>query len=355
MLVREMHIDFDLKCQKIDSNHYDTFLPQEKDWLLNLAQRAVIKTRSNRKSNRKQEGFFDTYKRVADLEELVVSANLPTYVYQNSGDAVFSVVPADFFGMVNHRTIAQYNCNGMVRAVKAATFKTAKVTIAESNPTPPTTPYQGFTIVLNTTSGNQTLYAVTLPFTSKEERYAIIQMAIESINRHSSGVKAYWNKFAGTINNGTMVFTSSNVTHTSITLTLHTGATPLIAAFKDAGYNSIDTASTKKEFTKASRVADNEYLYKMMDNPFHVSRQDSVLLSYEHGLIVAQQRPTFYVSNILIDYIKVPQYINLAAGHDCELSESIHEEIVDKAVQLAQAYIGAESYKTIINENLLNE
>ena len=355
MLVREMHIDFDLKCQKIDSNHYDTFLPQEKDWLLNLSQRAFIKTRSNRKSNRKQEGFFDTYKRVADLEELVVSANLPTYLYQNSGDAVFSVVPANFFGMVNHRTIAQYNCNGMVRSANPAPYKVAKVVVNESNPVLPTTPYQGFTIVLNTTTGAQTLYSVTIPFTSKEERYAIIQMAIESINRHSSGVKAYWNKFAGTINNSTIVFTTSETTHTSITLTLHTGASPVTTTFATTNYTSLSSTSAKKEFTKASRVADNEYLYKMIDNPFHASRHDSVLLSYEHGLIVAHLRPTFYVSNILIDYIKTPQYINLAAGHDCELNENVHEEIVDKAVQLAQAYIGAESYKTIINENLLNE
>ena len=112
MLVQEMHIDFDIKLQKVNSNAIDTFLSQEKDWLLNLAQYRDIRKHGVRVLNRKKEGGEDSFARYAEFERLIKRVTLPAAV-ESDGQYVSSVLPYDFFDYRNSKTKTYYNCNGI--------------------------------------------------------------------------------------------------------------------------------------------------------------------------------------------------------------------------------------------------
>jgi hypothetical protein len=357
MTIREMHIEFDVLAQKIMSEHYDTFRPQEKDWLINKSTRRLLKQRYSKVSNRKQEGLTDTFKRAIDVERVIARATLPAYV--RDGKSVFSILPDDFFLPVNHRTAVQYNCNGIVRLQNNSSLQTATIVVNDDSTEPES--YKGFAITANhVTTGAVTLFdstsftALTNGLNETEEKYYFINLAIEEINSGNSGIKVAWYKSGQLAANGAFVFTDQDGNYTNVTLTLRTGV-DTVANFSSAGYTTYDSNSLTVPLEHAARVADNELLYKMLDHPFHTTKYNSVLLSYQDDLIISHINGTFNVENVLIEYIKTPQRADLLLGRDCPLHPTVHDEVVDMAVQMAKAYIAAEDYKLIINENLLNE
>jgi hypothetical protein len=357
MTIREMHIEFDVLAQKIMSEHYDTFRPQEKDWLINKATRRLIKQRYSKVSNRKQEGLTDTFKRAIDVERMVVRATLPAYI--RDGKSTFSILPDDFFLPVNHRTSVMYNCNGVTRIPVNSSFQTATIVVNDDATEPES--YKGFAITAtHSTLGVVNLFdttsftALTNGLNETEEKYYFINLALEEINSGSSGIKAAWYKSGQLASNGAFVFTDHDGNYVDITLTLRTG-TDTTVVFLNAGYSQYTTNSLTVPLEHAARVADNELLYKMLDHPFQSTKYNSVLLSYQDDLIVAHINNTFNVEQVLIEYIKTPQRADLLLGRDCPLHPTVHEEVVDLAVQMAKAYIASEDYQLIINENLLNE
>lgn len=71
MTIREWHYDFKLKIDKVDSLDRPNFHPAEIDWLFNEAIELFVKQRYGL-TNRIQQGFEVTQKRIDDLKTLVV-------------------------------------------------------------------------------------------------------------------------------------------------------------------------------------------------------------------------------------------------------------------------------------------
>lgn len=71
MTVQEMHYDFKIKFNKLDSNDYRDFQVPEIDWLLNEAQEVFLKQRYGI-NNTTQKGFEGSQKRIDDLRNLVM-------------------------------------------------------------------------------------------------------------------------------------------------------------------------------------------------------------------------------------------------------------------------------------------
>lgn len=69
--IEEMHYDFRLKCDRVDSLTNQDFNPAEIDWLLNEAQEVILKTKYSI-NNTYRAGFESTQKRYDDLSTLVI-------------------------------------------------------------------------------------------------------------------------------------------------------------------------------------------------------------------------------------------------------------------------------------------
>ena len=72
MTVAEMHFAVEQGLQKVGSNSFDTFLPEELDFALNKMQERFIKQRFLSKSDPKQSGYYGTQKRIDDLRVLTI-------------------------------------------------------------------------------------------------------------------------------------------------------------------------------------------------------------------------------------------------------------------------------------------
>ena len=72
MTIAEMHLEFKIFRDAVDSNAYPEMLDEEIDITLNEAMDRVVKTRYG-KNNLYRKGFEENQKRTDDLKELVVS------------------------------------------------------------------------------------------------------------------------------------------------------------------------------------------------------------------------------------------------------------------------------------------
>lgn len=72
MTIEELHIEFKISLDKVDSSAYPELFEEEIDYFLNEAQDRYVKTRYN-KNNIYQKGFEEFQKRTDDLKNLVVT------------------------------------------------------------------------------------------------------------------------------------------------------------------------------------------------------------------------------------------------------------------------------------------
>ena len=91
MDVGEMHYEFKLKLNKVDSLDYTNFLVPEIDWYLNEAQHIFIKTRYSG-NNSRAAGFEQSQKRIDDLRNIVVRDTILATIPTSSDPSVYEAV-----------------------------------------------------------------------------------------------------------------------------------------------------------------------------------------------------------------------------------------------------------------------
>ena len=69
--IEEMHYDFRLKCDRIDSLSQQDFNPAEIDWFLNEAQELLVKSKYSI-NNAYRAGLEHTQKRIDDLSSILI-------------------------------------------------------------------------------------------------------------------------------------------------------------------------------------------------------------------------------------------------------------------------------------------
>jgi len=358
MLVQEMHIDFDVKLQKINSNSIDTFLPQEKDWLLNLAQYRDIRKHGVRVLNRKKEGGEDSFARYAEFERLIKRVTLPAVV-ATDGQYVYSVLPYDFFDYRNGKTKSYYNCDDIVTTkddiseyIITVPFLNKVVVTAEK--------FVDFEIKIKRGIVTTSIFIASdynfndgNPFTSFEEKFVLVNHVLEVLNRRSD-IEVRWETYKDLYDVHHFQFITSDPTITNIDIYYDgSGTLPAPVEHVFQSYSEVPNVIVKDPV--ALRLVETEELYDVLNHPYAKTIYDSPVTTLRDGAIQVYHDDKFVVNTISLDYIKKPRLISLYLNQSCEIAESRHDVIVDTAVQLASAYTGSDVHKLIINENLLNE
>ena len=87
-------------------------------------------------------------------------------------------------------------------------------------------------------------------------------------------------------------------------------------------------------FTVPVRIVDNSEVYFMQQDPFSRSQIDTPMAVLSEGDIkVFQNNESFILEGVSLDYIRVPEEIDLQLNQTSELAEHTHQEIVDIAVK----------------------
>jgi len=361
MVVQEMHIDFDVKIQKIDSNAIDTFLPQEIDWLLNLGQLKLLRKHGARGLNRRKEGGEDSFNRYEDFNHLIKRVLLPA-VINTDDDYVSAVLPYDFFDYRNGKVKSFYNCHGITKTVLNNINYHSYVEFADSATSPNKFTNFNLAIVRNLsgvpvytdlfTAANFNLN-FGLSFTSNEEKFIIINHVLEVVNRNGL-IEVRWERYGDIYKPNSFIFITNDSSIDAIRIQYDAVDTNVLVVnnLYDS-YADVNTAIIKNR--ASLRLVETEELNDALDHPYAKTIYDSPITALRGGQIQVYHDEKFIANTISIDYIRKPRLISLSLNQSCEIAESRHDVIVDFAVQLASAYIGSEVHKYILNENLINE
>lgn len=114
MTVAEMHQEFKIGLDKVDSLSHPNFLPEEIDILLNQAQEKFIKQRAYG-NNPRRLGLEETQKRLDDLKNII--SNFESVVFysdsNNKPNGVFVTLPDDYIFAIEEEAAINYtDCNG---------------------------------------------------------------------------------------------------------------------------------------------------------------------------------------------------------------------------------------------------
>jgi len=121
MVVQEMHDEFKITLDKVDSQAYPEFLDGEIDFFLNEAQIRLIKTRYG-KNNLYRAGFEELQKRTDDLKGVVVSKFCEVSLVQHYniiGDIVYR---ADLNSLFEDLELSQPSSSEYMLFVKGAAY-----------------------------------------------------------------------------------------------------------------------------------------------------------------------------------------------------------------------------------------
>lgn len=99
------------------------------------------------------------------------------------------------------------------------------------------------------------------------------------------------------------------------------------------------------------RIVDNSEVYHLQQDPFSRSQIEtpSAILS-QQDIKVFQDNESFILEGISMDYIRVPEEIDLQLNQTSELAEHTHQEIVDIATKNILEAIQSPRYQTNANE-----
>ena len=113
MTIAEMHREFKLGLDKVDSLSYPNFLPEEIDTLFNVAQEKFVKQRAYA-NNFRRSGLEETQKRLDDIRNLLTNYETSTLTQTSSNkpNGFFVSLPSDYkFAVEEEANIQFVDCN----------------------------------------------------------------------------------------------------------------------------------------------------------------------------------------------------------------------------------------------------
>lgn len=322
----ELHVDFDVKFNRLSSSIYKKTSPEEKDWYLQEAMIEKIQKCIDRKLNKKGEDLEDTKTNVQDIEALFEKKTLPVFkIDANNGKVI---LPPDFY----HELEASVNVNKACNFVDTAVVnKTVKYFVIQL----PSTTFTTWLI-------NATIDAVSTPILVTadiegtfpvDENFLLIDRLTQAVNK--AGVfSIYWENYNGLYHKNSFIFVYEGTGNFTAVTSIYNGVSvsPTIKTF--VLEQIVFTGDTK---LVGSRIIKNEIEERITKNPFKRSDKQSPALLFFNGLLLIKTT-NFNINNVVLSYIRKPKRIDYRINQSVELGSrpgtkyKICQEIVDIAV-----------------------
>lgn len=361
MTIREMHIDFDIDLQKVNSNLFAKIKPEEKDRILNRAISRYINTCIRPKVSAK-DGFEKDTKGLDSISDIVETVQLPLYKVDNR--SVMALLPANYQHKVKITADVSYGCSSIASNITTVNkyIYTAIFTLPDDS----SNLYAGFTITLINLSGvPTTLFNIanyphwSTGLADQDLKFELIELIRAQIQLTFPNIEIYYEKFNGKIYNGKFILivkdtNGNSVQYTSIKLTttgLTINTTTTFTTHSFTGYtvsSSVATRISRVDIVSSEDVEEN------LDNNFTGTGFDSVVGKIEGGRVFLYYNNKFIPTALNLTQIRKPQRVDIYLGQNCDLNENVHDEVVEIGVQLAQTQFTA-NLKATREENLINK
>lgn len=377
MTVLEMHHAVEQGLQKVASNSFDTFLPEEIDFALNKMQERFVKQRFFFASDPKRQGLHGSQKRVDDLRVLTVLDYLDTVVTPNPARNYEDFdLPTDYMFLINSRVNILYDdCKIDPELVSNGTFSTTSDwTLGDGTDDRWAISNSQLQHSAGSGSSYQEAASQVLEEVRTGETYLItfiLQRPGSSAGYNGNFTVSLGSPITGGINTSlTFDYNAAAVAAGSATIYQST-------SLDSSGNNTIEkqielqalsdqaaitftpsqdfdgvlkNVSVKRIKEIGLRIVEPDDAYNILGNPFATATDQSAF-GIVNGTNIKVFRNTknnksYLLKSLRADYIRTPVEISLSSNVDCELADHTHQEIVDLTVKHLLEATESQRYQT---------
>lgn len=367
MTVQEIHIEIDLGLQNINSNKREKFLPEEKDWLFNLATRRFISQRINPKSNSKGEGFQSNIKRYQDLDPLLVSGSIPLYYLDDN--TCYGILPQNCHEIIEESGIrpllARTDCglrfndfslSNITRSVCPVLFpQTTQINGNTLNA------FKGFKILMDNTviydTGNYP--ALVNGLVDADLYFTIIDQILREVNKRTD-VEVRWEQFNDNRFDGSLIFVSvGNNSFNTISYQYNTSVGPSVITVNNNAtqqqFKQYSIPNTITEIERPSRVIKTADVFNTIYHAHWKPTWQSPIVHLENGLIVVPHQKRFISNTLHLTYIRKPNKINLSLNQGSDFGDNRLSEIISNTVTDIISRVDSKEYPVYKGQDNLVE
>ena len=355
MTIQEMHIDFNIQVQRLNSNSLRTYESEEIDMNLNWAIRHFIKNRTNVIVNPQRRGFEVDEKRLQDMQELVVPVNLECFRDTFDTERMYAYLPDNHFLTVGKRGLVWYDCKNPVidkLISDVSNYKVIKFNITtvvdwtnfiiEEAPAFTNTIFDinNYTDYIDVTDVDLFEFLEVLRKRMKEQKITV-----------------YWENYGVEHEKNTLFFiypSSAGITGLRFT----TGVAPVITTITptDTPYSIWSQTDNVPTNDKPEiEVVRNDEIDNLRKSPFGKTKWSYPIATVSDNLFYVYVNDDFYIERLLLTYIRKPMIVNYKLNHHCDLNENFHDEIVNVAARRVASIVTAENTEGIIQNEISNQ
>lgn len=357
MTAQEMHLEIDLKLQKLNSNITKNILPEEKDWFLNNEVLKFIKQRTDSLSNRKNTGFQDTAKRVEDIKDLIRTKN--SFVELNNRGENIVHFPSNYLHYVRFDAHMIKTCN-ITKSKTKTNLYSCKVDLAFPNNT---LDDYSINLVSSTNSTTTIFNATDLPDNyivnnefSKQKFLLVkalkIKLETKLQEALSPNSQIYWENDSTIViesdaafNNITIIKSNEN-NNTSSDVVLN-----YAPVSKEVEYYPLKMTPLKAK----ARIVSEEELTDIENSTISKSRAKSPVSVIQQNFLKFSKLSDVVIGSVDVVYICQPTLIDVHLNSSLNMSNNNCKEIVSNTIRFIKALIQSNNYNTYVNENVLIE
>lgn len=338
----ECHIEVNQGFQKVASNIYDYFQPEEIDWVLNKNVDRFIEKCIKRKPN----GAFEINQVFADDIQALIKKNVNLTVFRSNAREAYGVLPRDYKYLINDRSIIVSDCTtGFNTTTTNRSEFVGVLNFPDSNRI--ATPYYAsFIITINgVVEFNVANYKISTGLNSVNEKFVLIHLVLEELTK--KGYKIYWERYRDLYEANSFIIVSDTVTTGS--LLVDTVTTTLVST--ETVYQTFMAGS---ESEVPNRLTNSAALYNVLDTNVYyktIPRSPVSNLADDRLFIFYSER--FIVNTLVIDYIRKPRKISLILDQSSELSEDALRKVCDLSVEYLKNIIESPAYQLKLQDNMV--
>lgn len=367
MTVFQCHLEINQRLQEVASFKRDKLFPQEIDLALNkamfrLLERGVENNFQGDEINLSHVAALITKNKIGEV--IIPGTSDP--LYEENELSVYSIVPANYYWLVNGRAeiiTDPLECEtAPILATKTITEYVTVVPFPASAGTGVPTYFSKVTI--NSTTGGviYTTPSEITGFNSQNSKYVITDNIVEYFYKNPTTV-VYWERYRDVYNKNSFIFVSlTNPGTTTLTLyrsdaiTVDVTSSATATATNYTAYNRAAIASIASKTianTPIKSLKQNEMYAALKQNRYYRTSTREVSLNRTQDYFILYREESFLVTRMSYDYIRKPRTISLLLNQSCELADNTHPKVVDLAVELLRLDTKDQAYQATVQDTEL--
>ncbi len=345
LTAQEVHIEINQIIQKITSNAYDKFLPEEIDWIYNKIRDRFILSCVKPKAD--GSGGFQVDEAFADYIQTIIERNKELITYKEKTDEAYCLLPSNYNYLLNDRSYVLSDCStSFTSNTTTSTIYIGKLLFSDSTETNSNC-YSTFNIVLNNQIVfNISNYNISDGLNSKNEKFVLIHLVLEVLTK--LGFNIYWERYNNIYERDTFLIVSSTISSGFITIDTVVNNIRNVTSSVQV-FNSTFEKEVPNRLTKTTALPDVRF-----NNIFHKTIPNSPISSLANNKIyVFYSEKRFIVNKLIIDHVRKPTKLSLILNNSCELPEIGVLKVCELAGEYIKNIIESPAYQMKLQDNMV--